>query len=97
MRTAIICYLLGCLTPFALWIGYATVSDLVVWILFKRHEPKKGTWVVHSHTNGGTPYSNGGNYSIYRCGFGSSERAVWDPPMRTEEEALRECEKRNSL
>lgn len=95
MITLFICYVAGILTPFALWIGHNIICDLVDYIRFKWNEPKKGTWMIHSYTNG-ADYNNGGRYAIYRYGFGHTERGVWSPPMRTEEEALAECARRNT-
>lgn len=60
-------------------------------------------WLIHSHSNG-SDYDNGGRYTIYCEGYMFDkdwtfhpEFQRWDPPMKTEAEALAVCATLNRL
>lgn len=100
----ILIFIAGIFFPFLL-LGFLEFIE-EIWRDLKRRKWKRdnyGKWLIHSHAGSGSDYSNGGRYTIYRCGFDlvdgkyNSEFYRWEPPMKTEAEALAECARLNAL
>lgn len=94
----------GCVSPFLFWAALECIEDCAAqlsrWLWRKRNH---GKWHIHSHAGGGSDYSNGGRYTIYRVGYWGppydsahfGQWVRWEPPMKTEADALAECDRLN--
>jgi hypothetical protein len=99
----ILAWAFGIISPFILLEAVEFIDEIRRDLASKKWKrDNHGKWLIHSHAGGGSDYSNGGRYTIYRQGYewdGKEYRREWvrhEPPMKTEAEALAECARLNA-